>query len=161
MRGVCRRAPSLLLRPQKSAPNWNAMDGLNIGETGSRVQGSKGSRFRVQKVHGILLKMAQGIASAIAHEVAAWPGVSVRSHAPGFLEFRVDRRELGHLHGDRLADLPFPVRVREELVVAGKATIHHAHPESGWVSFYIRSSSDVAAVIDLFRLNYERPWLSR
>jgi hypothetical protein len=105
--------------------------------------------------------MAQGIVSAIAHEIAAWPGVSVRSHGPSFLEFRLDRRELGHLHGDRLADLPFPVRVREQLVAEGKATLHHAHPLSGWVSFYIRSERDVPAVVDLFRLNYERPWLSR
>ena len=99
------------------------------------------------------------IAEAIARAVATWPGVSVTSHGAGFLEFRIDRRELGHLHGSRLADLPFPVRIREQLVSAGKATLHHARPESGWVSFYIRGEGDVTAVIDLFRLNYERPWL--
>jgi Luciferase len=103
----------------------------------------------------------QGIAEVIEREVGTWPGVSVRSHGSGFLEFRLARRELGHLHGDRLADLPFPVRVREQLVAEGKATLHHAHPESGWVSFYIRNEGDVTAVVDLFRLNYERPWLSR
>jgi luciferase-like monooxygenase len=56
--------------------------------------------------------------------------------------------------------LPFPVRIREQLVSDGKAQLHHAHPESGWVSVYIQSEHDIAAVIDLFRLNYERPWLS-
>ena len=36
--------------------------------------------------------------------------------------FHVGRREIGHLHGDRLADLPVPVRIREQLVAAGKAS---------------------------------------
>jgi Family of unknown function (DUF5519) len=102
----------------------------------------------------------RSIADAIQCEVGAWPGVTVASHGSGFLEFRVGRRELGHLHGSRLADLPFPVRIREQLVSEGRAQLHHAHPESGWVSFYIQSEDDIAAVIDLFRLNYQRPWLS-
>jgi hypothetical protein len=31
-------------------------------------------------------------------------------------------------------------------------------PESGWVSRFIQRDEDVDAVIDLFRLSYERPW---
>ena len=98
------------------------------------------------------------IADRIAREIGTWPDVTVTAHGPRFIEFRVGRRELGHLHGDRLADLPFPVRVREELVAAGTAAPHHILPQSGWVSRHIRSRDDVAAVIALFRLNYERPW---
>ena len=56
----------------------------------------------------------------IVTEVSSWAGVETRPHRFGGVEFRVGRRELGHLHGDRLADLPFPVRVRQELVAAGK-----------------------------------------
>jgi|SRR5262245_49928464 len=104
--------------------------------------------------------MIRSIADTIEREVGTWPGVMVASHGSGFSEFRIGRRELGHLHGSRLADFPFPVRIREQLVSDGKAQLHHAHPESGWVSFYIQSEHDIAAVIDLFRLNYERPWLS-
>jgi hypothetical protein len=102
--------------------------------------------------------MNDSIAAQIERAVAAWEGVSVGPHRFGGIEFRVGRRELGHLHGNRLADLPFPVRVREELVRAGKAELHHIHPESGWVSCYIRDATDVPAVIELFRLNYERSW---
>jgi hypothetical protein len=36
--------------------------------------------------------------------------------------------------GNRLADLRFPVTVREKLVVAGKAESHHVLPESAWVA---------------------------
>jgi hypothetical protein len=98
-------------------------------------------------------------ASRIAKEVGSWEGVTVSPHRYGGIEFRVGRRELGHLHGDRLADLPFPISVRVRLVQEGKADVHHILPTSGWVSRRIRSSADVMDVIELFRLNYERPWL--
>lgn len=49
------------------------------------------------------------IADHIAREISSWPGVTSAPHRFGGIEFRVGRRELGHLHGDHLADLPFPV----------------------------------------------------
>jgi hypothetical protein len=98
------------------------------------------------------------IHDAIVREVSSWRGVTTGRHRFGGTEFRFGQRELGHLHGSRLADLPFPLLVRNELVAAGRAEPHHVHPESGWVSFYIKSPDDVAGVIALFRLNYDRPW---
>jgi Family of unknown function (DUF5519) len=94
----------------------------------------------------------------IRRELERWPGVSTVPHRFGGIEFRVDRRELGHLHGDRLADIPFPRSIRNELVAAGRAQAHHVLPESGWVSRYIRGPEDVSDVIDLFRYAYDRPW---
>jgi len=102
--------------------------------------------------------MSQAIAERIEREIASWPDVTVAPHRFGGREFRVGRRELGHLHGDRMADLPFPVRVREQLVKEGKAEPHHILPESGWVSRRIRGEADVEAVIELFRMNYDRSW---
>jgi Family of unknown function (DUF5519) len=104
--------------------------------------------------------MDDPITAQITREVASWEGVRAEPHRFGGVEFRVGRRELGHLHGNRLADLPFPVRIREELVAAGRAQPHHIMPESGWVSFVIRDAADVAAAIALFRLNFERPWMA-
>jgi hypothetical protein len=109
---------------------------------------------------GGVAAMNDPITAQITDEVAGWAGVSVAPHRFGGIEFLVGRRELGHLHGHHLADLPFPVRIREQLVAEGKAQPHHILPESGWVSFVIRDPSDVAAVVALFRLNYERPWTS-
>src|SRR5436305_8010992 len=102
--------------------------------------------------------MAETIARLIEHEIASWPGVTVEPHRFGGVAFKVGRRELGHLHGSRLADLPFPTKIREQLVAAGRAEPHHVLAESGWVSFHIREATDVAEAIELFRLNYERPW---
>ena len=91
----------------------------------------------------------------IAAEVVSWPGVSSGAHRFGGVEFRLGRRELGHLHGDRMADLAFPRRVRDELIATGRARPHHVLPESGWVTVAI-DADDVDAVIALFRLAYER-----
>jgi hypothetical protein len=91
----------------------------------------------------------------IAAEVESWPGVSSGAHRFGGVEFRLGRRELGHLHGDRMADLAFPRRVRDELIATGRARPHHVLRESGWVTVPI-DADDVDTVIALFRLAYER-----
>lgn len=97
-----------------------------------------------------------GIAERIANEVGSWEGVTSHPHRFSGVEFRFGRRELGHLHGDRLADLPFPRRVAEELVAAGRAQPHHVLPDSGWVSRRITGDDDVSDVVELFRLSYDR-----
>jgi Family of unknown function (DUF5519) len=91
----------------------------------------------------------------ITREVSSWPGVTSAPHRFGGTEFRLGRIELGHLHGDRLADLPFPKAIRDELAEKGEAP-HHVLPHTGWVSRRIGSADDVTAVIRLFRQNYDR-----
>lgn len=92
---------------------------------------------------------------AVRAAVTSWQGVTTHDHRFGGVEFRLGRRELGHLHGT-IADLPFPRRVRDELVAGGRARPHHVLPESGWVTVPMRTASEVANVIDLFRRNYDR-----
>ena len=60
-----------------------------------------------------------------------------------------------------MADLPFPVRIRERLVAEGKVDLHYLHPKTGWTTYYIRGEQDLDPVVHLFRLNYDRPWLKR
>ncbi len=109
----------------------------------------------------IPVRVVEDVGERIRREVLSWPGVQAAPHRFGGVEFLLGRRELGHLHGDRLADLPFPVRVREELVRAGKAQPHHYLPQSGWVSYPIRDEHDAAGAIALFRLAYDRAVASR
>ena len=96
------------------------------------------------------------IRERIEREVTGWPGVEEKPHRFDGVEFRVNGHEIGHLHGGRWVDLPFPVRVRKELVAAGKAQLHHVLPRTGWVSYPIRGEEDVEGALELFRLNYER-----
>ena len=86
--------------------------------------------------------------------VSAWPGVQTAPHRFGGIELRLGRRELGHLHGDHLADLPFTRQVRDQLIARGRAQPHHILPDSGWVSTSINTAADVQAAIDLFKLSY-------
>jgi hypothetical protein len=97
-----------------------------------------------------------GAADRITTAVGSWPDVEPGPHRFDGVEFRLGRRELGHLHGDPIADLPFPRRVRDELVAAGRARPHHVLPDSGWVTVPIGEPGDVERVIELFRLSYER-----
>jgi len=92
---------------------------------------------------------------AVRAAVASWEGVTIHEHRFGGVEFRLGRRELGHLHA-RFADLPFPRRVRDALVASGQARPHHVLPDSGWVTVPMRTVSEATHVIELFRQNYER-----
>ena len=105
--------------------------------------------------------MAVAVSERIFREVSSWPDIIVEGHRGGIVFFRVGRREIGHIHGNRFADLPFPIRIREELVQAGRAELHYLHPNTGWLTHYIRGEQDFEPIIELFRLNYARPWLTK
>jgi Ni,Fe-hydrogenase I large subunit len=91
----------------------------------------------------------------INEAVASWDGVTAHPHRFGGTEYRLGRREIGHIHGDYLVDIPFPTKIREEVVAAGRAEPHHVLPDSGWVSFYIREPADVERAIELLQQSYE------
>jgi hypothetical protein len=100
--------------------------------------------------------MKQSTGDQIADTVRSWPGVDAAPHRFGGVEFRLGRRELGHLHGDRIADLPFPRRVRDQLIAEGRARPHHVLPDSGWITVSIHSPDEAEGAVELFRMAYER-----
>jgi hypothetical protein len=87
----------------------------------------------------------------IKNELLSWPHVTAESHRFGGL----NKRELGHIHGDRIADLPFPMDVRNKLVNSGRVSAHHFLPQSGWVSYWIKEEQDIPDVIGLFKMRYD------
>lgn len=100
--------------------------------------------------------MSDEWAAQIERELTSWPGVSTGDTGRDGLQFNYGRIELGHLHGSSFADLPFPKTIHDELIAQGRATIHQPLPDSGWVRRHMRGQADVADVIELFRINYER-----
>ncbi len=92
----------------------------------------------------------------IRGQVGSWPGVTAAPHRFGGTEYRFGRKELGHVHGDRLADLPMPRKLHDEVIAAGRARPHHVLPDTGWLSCWIAGPEDAAGVIELFRLQYDR-----
>jgi Family of unknown function (DUF5519) len=92
----------------------------------------------------------EDIRARIEAEVASWEGVTVHAHRFGGVEFRLGRRELGHIHTGGWADLPFTARIRELLVDTGRAEPHRFGVR-GWVSADLDDDT-----VELFRLSYER-----
>lgn len=97
----------------------------------------------------------QGAQAQITKAVLAWEGVSAQPHRFGGTEYVIGKREIGHIHGDRWLDIPFPTRVRDELVAQGLADPHHVLPDSGWVTFVLRNHGDVAEAIALLKRSYD------
>ena len=101
--------------------------------------------------------MSQSTGEHIAATVESWPGVEAAPHRFGGVEFRLGRRELGHLHGDHAAHFGFPKDVWQQLYDAGRVTYHPVFPgKAGWGARRIRGEDDVRDVIALMRLNYDR-----
>jgi Family of unknown function (DUF5519) len=97
------------------------------------------------------------ILESIQKQILSWSNVTAEPHRFGGIEFRLNKREMGHIHGDHLVDLPFPLNIRNELVNSGRASPHHVLPQSGWVSYWInKGEEDVPAVVELFRMRYEQ-----
>jgi predicted DNA-binding protein (MmcQ/YjbR family) len=96
-----------------------------------------------------------GAQETITKAVTAWEGITVQPHRFGGVEYVLGKREIGHIHGDHLVDIPFPKRIRDEIVQAGRAQAHHIMPESGWISFYLRQPEDVDQAIALLSESYQ------
>ena len=92
----------------------------------------------------------------IKQELLSWKGVTIHEHNFVTIMFYLDGAEMGHLHGDSIADLKFPAKVSKKLVKEGYVSPHHVIPKYGWVSHEIRDSKDVESVVELFRLQYDR-----
>lgn len=96
-----------------------------------------------------------GAQMTITTTVLSWTGTRSEPHRFGGVEYLLGRREIGHIHGDRLVDIPFPTKIRNEIVNAGRAEPHHLLADSGWVSLYIREEADVERAIALLHMSYE------
>ena len=93
----------------------------------------------------------------ITKEVTSWPGVEAGFGVRGEFGFRVGRREIGHLHGDRIAHFGFPKDVWQALFDQGRIDYHPVFPgKPGFGARKIENGEDVLDVIELMRLNYDR-----
>ena len=97
----------------------------------------------------------KGAQATITKAVTGWDGVTSAPHRFGGVEYGLGTREIGHIHGDHMVDIPFPKKVRDEIVAAGRAQPHHILPETGWVSFYLRQEVDVEQAIALLYESYQ------
>ena len=102
------------------------------------------------------MSTVQPASTRIAREVTSWPGVEAGPGRRGELAFRVGRREIGHLHGDRAAHFVFPRDIWLELRWDGRIVEHPLFPgREGPAARVIENEADVREVIELMRLGYD------
>lgn len=93
----------------------------------------------------------------ITQEVTSWDGVEAGWGSRGEFGFRVQGRELGHLHGDYSAHFSFPKKLGVSLRAEGRVAYHPVFPgKPGFAARHIATDDDIRDVIALMRLNYDR-----
>ena len=60
------------------------------------------------------------------------------------------------MHQGGMVDIPFPRSVRDALLAEGLAEEHRWIPNSGWITFHVRSEEDFNHAVWLLRLSYLR-----
>lgn len=103
------------------------------------------------------MTQTQTASEQITEEVTSWLGVTAGFGERGEFGFKLGRREIGHLHGDRVMHCGFPKDVWQELYDAGRIDYHPVFPgRPGYASRAIKGGEDIRDVIELLRLNYDR-----
>jgi hypothetical protein len=93
--------------------------------------------------------------STIEREVLSWPGVTSEPGRFGATSFRYGKREIGHIHRDRIADLPVTTEMREDILSGGRARPHRAGVK-GYISYPVYDQEDVSVVLEILGWNYDR-----
>jgi Family of unknown function (DUF5519) len=91
----------------------------------------------------------------IEREVLKWPGVTSEPGRFGATSFRYGKREIGHVHRDRIADLPVTREMSEDILTRGRARPHRAGVK-GYISHPVEDQEDVSAVLEILGRNYDR-----
>jgi hypothetical protein len=95
----------------------------------------------------------RGASKTIIAEVNSWPEVTTQPGRFGSTQFVVGRREVGHVHGDSVVDIPCRKSTCEEWIASGRAERHRFAPGFG-VSVFLRKEEDVNIALDLLRESY-------
>jgi hypothetical protein len=98
---------------------------------------------------------AAAFVDEIASELGSWPGVRIERRSPDVVLVYYEHLELGALDRARgLAELPFALPERDELVEHGDAQPADPLHDSENVSHGLHGPADVTAVLELFDRRY-------
>jgi len=99
--------------------------------------------------------MNDELLAEVEREVLIWPGTTSEPGRFDSVAFRYGKREIGHVHRDRIADLPVTAEAREDVLAKGRARPHRAGSK-GYISYPMENQEDVAAVLEILGWNYDR-----
>jgi hypothetical protein len=97
-----------------------------------------------------------GYLKKLEDAISDWPNISVHPHCFAGREFHFGNAEVGHMHEGGIVDIPFPRSIHDALLADGLAEGHRWVPNSGWITFRVRSEADLKHARWLMRLSYIR-----
>ncbi|WNJ19058.1 luciferase family protein [Pontibacter sp. G13] len=83
------------------------------------------------------------------------PGVYTRYHRFGGMEFRVENREICHIHGDGLVDIRLPRGHKNRVLDSSSAEVHHVQAQGDWVSYPITGKTDLDELKEVLQMTYD------
>ncbi|WP_435358575.1 luciferase family protein [Haloarchaeobius sp. DFWS5] len=99
-------------------------------------------------------RLVREVVDSLVTEVGSWPGVREEEHRYGGTAFLVGSREIGHVHGSGMLDIPYLRALRDQLVAEGLTNQHHLLTSSGWTTYDIVEPGDFEHARWLLRLSY-------
>lgn len=97
----------------------------------------------------------------IEASVLRWEGANTTTHEYGGIQFNIRHKEIGHIHSNGLVDVLLSKTLKSQLLSECRITNHHTFQQSGWVSFYLRTSEDKAYAIRLLKLAADKVVLNK
>lgn len=89
---------------------------------------------------------------SLLSQVNSWPYVHWTLHRFGGIEWQVQGREIGHLHGNGILDIRLPTnQAARQAQKLGLALEHHTYPGSAWVSLSLQNSTEIPAALTLLQ----------
>ena len=102
------------------------------------------------------MKSRAEINQELKQRILGLPGVTERPKA-GIHEdaFFVGRSMFMHIHGYGHCDIRLPKEVQEQVLAEGKARPHRWAPEAGYVTFIVKTESDLEPAMELIRASHD------
>lgn len=95
------------------------------------------------------------LVSKFVETVSQWQAVEAEPHRFGGTEFKLGKVEIGHIHrSNGMVDIPFTVKIREQLIEENLADYHHLLRDSGWITYFVRDEDSLQHALWLMRLSY-------
>jgi hypothetical protein len=96
----------------------------------------------------------RGAKDRIVAAVASWPDVTTEPGRFGATVFKKHRREVGHIHGDSVVDIPVRKEQAEAWIAEGRAVPHRFAPNFG-VTVFIKDEPSLINALELLRASYD------
>jgi len=86
--------------------------------------------------------------------ICSWEKTSTGTHHLGGVEFYLNNKAIGHIHGNGRIDILFSKKLKDTLVKNKMASEHKFLPGTGWVTFTLINEEDFDHAISLMQLSY-------